>query len=117
VCGQNADDSAIAFIGHPDVRAKLAAAQRASGTSSFIWDDDDTIAGKRAVVSTDCPATGLVCGDWSKFLITMFGPIRLTVDPYELKKQGKVAVVATGNFDLGPIWPNVFCINSGSVVQ
>lgn len=117
VCGQNADDSAIAFIGHPDVRAKLAAAQRATGTSTFIWEDDDTICGKRAVVSTDSPATGLVCGDWSKFLIVMFGPIRLTVDPYELKKQGKVAVVATGNFDLGAIWPNVFCINSGSVVQ
>jgi hypothetical protein len=70
-----------------------------------------------AVVSTDSPATGLVCGDWSKFLIAMFGPIKLTVDPYELKKSAKVAVVATGYFDLGPIWPNVFCINSGSVVQ
>ena len=114
VCGQDADDPSIAFIGHPDVRAKLAAAQRASGTSTFIWQDDDKICGKRAVVTT---ATGLVCGDWSKFYVCMFGLLRLTIDPYELKKQEKVAIVATGYFDLGPIWPNVFCINSGSVVQ
>jgi HK97 family phage major capsid protein len=115
VSGQFADEPSMAFIGHPDVRAKLAAAARAAGFD-FIWKDNETIAGKRALTSTDSPATGLVCGDWSKFVICMFNPNRLTVDPYELKKQAKIAVVATGYFDLGPIWPNVFAVNSGSVV-
>jgi HK97 family phage major capsid protein len=114
---QNANpNGALAWILHPDVVAKWATVQKFAGSSTGLWDTDNTVAGKPVFTTTDAPATGAVFGSWSDFLICFWGPTRLVIDPYEQKKQGKIAVTAHQYCDFGPLWPNLFTINSGSVV-
>jgi HK97 family phage major capsid protein len=117
VAGQNATDANIMFVSHPSVREKWANVQRASGTSTFLWADNDTIAGKPALVTTNCPSTSICCGDFSNFLIGLWGPAVATVDPFTNKRSEKIEIVVTQLADVGAVWPNAFCINSGSVTQ
>jgi HK97 family phage major capsid protein len=117
VAGQNATDANITFISHPSVREKWMNVQRFSGSSTSLWSDDDTIAGKPALVTTNCGATQICCGDFSMTLIGLWGAARVTVDPYNQALSEKIRLFVTQLADVAVAYPAAFCINSGSAVQ
>lgn len=114
---QNALDANIKFIAHPSVREKWMNLQRFTGASTSLWSDDDTIAGKQAFVTTNCPSTSIVCGDWTLCSFVFWGPLQLTVDPFSNKRSEKIEIVATQYCDVVFVYPNAYTINSGSVTQ
>jgi HK97 family phage major capsid protein len=108
----------LAWILHPDVALqKWSTNQEFSGSSFGLYHPGDrTVAGYPVFLTTDASATGAVFGDWSQFRIVMFGPVRLVLDPVSLKRQGKIEITAHAYVDFGPVFPNCYTVNSGSVV-
>lgn len=78
----NAADEEISFIAAPAVREMLETRERATG-SGFIW-DDDRVASRPAFVSTDVPASTLLCAAWSSVYVPIWGPgITIELNPYD----------------------------------
>jgi len=115
------DPNSLAWILHPDVAlGKWSTNQEFSGSSFGLYHlDANTVAGAPVFMTTDASTTGAVLGSWSDFLICLWGPMRVVVDPYSQaeRKAGKVGITVHQYVDFGPIWPNLFCVNSGSVVS
>jgi HK97 family phage major capsid protein len=68
----NTNDSAVAWLATPAVRGILAARENAAG-DSYIWDLGDTLAGRRANVSTIMPSATMIAGDFSQLVYALFG--------------------------------------------
>ena len=121
IADANGDDSAIAFAANPNVREKwMNVARFGAGTSAALWNDDGTIAGRPARVSTNVPSGGIIAGDFSNLVFGFFGPdnpVMLTVDPYAQKRAGIVEVLATIYGDIALTLPQTFVVNSGSAIQ
>ena len=117
VAQNNALDANIRWIAAPQVREKWATVQRASGTSSFLWNDDDTVAGKPAFVTTNCPTTSICCGDFTMASFVFWGPTTFTIDEFSQKRSEQVEVTVTQMCDFITPFPGAYCINSGSVTQ
>ena len=116
----NADDQSLAAISHPAVRTKWRTLQKWSGASVSIWEADrDEIAGRPARVTTNCPATSIVVGDWTQYAIATWGAdtIRLIVDPFSLAMSGRIRFTAEMLADCGPLQPAAFCVSNDSAVQ
>jgi len=114
---QNATDENLRFIAAPQVREKWANIQRWSGASTALWSDDDTVAGKHSFVTTNCPSTSIVCGDFSLCWLVFWGPAEFTVDPYTSKRTETLEISATQLADIIFTYPAAFTINSGSATQ
>ena len=87
-------EDALAWVGTPAVQELLGARERATGGGRFLWDSDGVLG--RLANATKNTATGaLVCGDFSKAVIGIFGPgIRIDVDPsQDFNSAGLVARV------------------------
>ena len=67
------NDPAVSWIGHPTLRKLLGARQRFTGVDSALW-DNDLIDNRPARVTVNCPATTLICGDFSLITLGVFGP-------------------------------------------
>jgi HK97 family phage major capsid protein len=117
VAQNNALEANIRWIAAPQVREKWATVQRASGTSSFLWNDDDTVAGKRAFVTTNCPSTSICCGDFTLASFVFWGPAMFTIDPFTQKRSEQIEITVTQMCDFITPFPGAYCINSGSATQ
>jgi HK97 family phage major capsid protein len=117
VSSQNTVDSNIRFIGHPLVRQKLMGVQKFSGSSTTLWDLDESICGKGAFVTTNIGSTSLCAGDFSTLRLVLFGAATVIADPFISKRSQKIELVINQRADLICPFPAAFCINSGSVTQ
>ncbi len=121
VASNNADDSAIGWILHPDVREVWATKARASNTSTFLYEvANDTVLGKRAFITTNASATGAICGDWTKLAFLQFGPdgglIEFTTDPYSDVLKDEIRIVAETLSDVLVIRPTNFIYATDTTV-
>jgi len=78
------------------------------------------VLGYPSFVTKNCPDSSAVAGDFSKVVLAIFGddaPVRLTIDPFSLKKEERIEVVATllGSIALRNL--NALAISSGSTTQ
>lgn len=81
----------LAWIGAPDVQETLGGRERASGGGRFLWDDDG-IMGRPAYATKRAPTGTLVCGDWSRCIVGIWGnSFELEVDPYYGFTSGHLA--------------------------
>lgn len=62
----------LSWVGAPDVQETIGGRERASGGGRFVWDDDG-IMGRPAYATKRAPAGTLVCGDWSRCVIGIWG--------------------------------------------
>lgn len=77
-------EEALQWVGTPQVQELLGARVRetgATGSGRFLWDDSGVL-GRPAYASRTAPASALVCGDFSKAVVGLWGPgIRVDIDP------------------------------------
>jgi HK97 family phage major capsid protein/HK97 family phage prohead protease len=107
IAAANADESNMAHLTTPEVRASLKKRPKLQNTAALpIWADNNTVNGYRAEVSNQVPKTlgggaahGIVFGDWSQLLIGDWGVMEIIVDPYRLKKQGMIEVTSYTQMD------------------
>ena len=73
----------LAWIGAPDVQDVLGGRERAAGGGRFLWDDNGVM-GRPAYASSYVAAGTLVCGDWSRAVIGLWGPgFVVEINPFE----------------------------------
>ena len=110
VADANAPDEYISFIGTPTVRELLEKRERASG-SGFIW-DDDKVASRPGYVSTDIPASTLICGAWPSIWLGIWGSgFVIEVNPYDSTgfKSGTIQARILVSMDVCILHPAAFC--------
>jgi HK97 family phage major capsid protein len=89
----DASEPSIAFLGTPTVRELLMTRERAAG-SGYVWDNNQ-VAGKPAHVSTQVPAATLICADWSRVLLALWGDgFELEVTPFASAANFKAGVIS-----------------------
>jgi HK97 family phage major capsid protein len=118
----NADGPAMGWAQSPDTRAKWKAIQRASGTSTFLQADDNTVAGYTAAMTTELNSTNAgdkcVFGNWSDLAIGIFfDGVWVSVNPYSLDTTGETRYVFHLYCDVSLRHPASFCISTDSAAQ
>jgi hypothetical protein len=109
----NAPDEAIAFVGTPQVRELLETRERATG-SGFVW-DADTVASRRALVSSDVPAATLICGAWSDAILALWGDgFVFELNPFDPTgfKTGTIQARLVVSCDVAIAHPSAWCVAS-----
>lgn len=108
----NALNGGLAYITNAKGRGFLKQTLRsATAGSKFIWDDDDTINGYKAISTNQVPSnlvkgtSGTVCsailfGNWRELLVAEWGALDLVTDPYSQADKGLVRVVSTQLVDI-----------------
>jgi len=91
----------IKFVGTPAFKQYLKNLNASSANIKFAWGDDNTLLGLPAMAANGVNANQLWLGDWSKSAQAMFGDMEIIVDPYSVKKSGKVEVYAVQLADSG----------------
>lgn len=105
----NAVDANIAYIGTPAVRELLEGRERATG-SGFIW-DNDRVASRPAYVTTDVPASTLICGDWSEIILGLWGSgLQVEVNPYANFQAGIIGARIIVGCDVAVKHAASFCV-------
>jgi HK97 family phage major capsid protein len=73
ITAANGDDDSISFVANPDVREKWRTLERFSGGGRALWEDGNICAGRNAYVTTNCPTTKILAGDFSKLIFPTWG--------------------------------------------
>ena len=98
-----------AYLVHPLMAATLKTTEVAANTGVFIL-KDGMMNGHRVQVSTNVPATTVVFGAWSEFVLATWGILALDVNPYGATDfaKGNVKVRAILDLDVGVRRPGAF---------
>ena len=99
-----------AYTMRPSMKGKLKTTVKASGTSDFIWENNQ-VNGMRAASTTQMGANQILFGDFSQAMIGLWGAVDLTIDKATKAKSGgsvlrifqdaDTAVRHAGAFSLG----------------
>jgi len=103
----------LRWIGTPAVQGLLAARERSISGGRFLW-DDGAILGRPASATSYAPPGTLVCGDFSKAVLGMWGPPSVTVEinPYQNFKSVGLAARVVLAVDAAFPAPGAFCVAS-----
>ena len=108
VASDKATDANVRFIGTPGVRELLMKREQAAG-SGLVW-QGDTVAGKRAAVTTDMPSATLICGDFSQCVLGLWSDgIQVAVNPFDTFNTGVVSMRAMVLADVAVLHAGAFC--------
>lgn len=113
VAAANAPNDGIAFIGTPLVRELLEKRERATGLG-FIW-DNDRVASRPAEVSTNVPASTLICAHWPSIHVLLWGAgFQFEVNPFDPAgfKTGKIQARVLVACDVAAVHPASICVAS-----
>lgn len=92
------------YVTTPAVAALLMARQRFSSTDTPLWNGniyDGTMAGFRAMSSTQTPSATTIFGDWSQLVIGEWGTLEVDVNPFANFAAGIIGVRAFYTVDIG----------------
>jgi HK97 family phage major capsid protein len=93
-----------AFATTRAVAALLAQRQKASGTSSFLWEGslfEGQLCGVRAMTSGNTPSGTIIFGDWPAILIASWGTLVVELNPFSNFPAGIVGARVMHSLDLG----------------
>lgn len=102
----------LTWIGAPDTQETLGGRERAAGGGRFLWDDNG-IMGRPAVATSYATAGSLVCGDWSRCTVGIWGDaFELEIDPYYGFNTGQLAARMTLSCDVMFHPATAFCVST-----
>jgi len=91
-----------------DYYAFLMGAYVDAGSGRFVLENGQ-INGIPVIYSNNMPANNLLLGDFSKFVVGVWGGVDLVINPYTRAKDGVLEVVINQFFDMGCLYPQAFC--------
>lgn len=111
VAGYNHERGLPKYLTNTKVAAKLKTTQVFTGTSGVpVWSPDNVLNGHPAVVSNIVPsnltkgtatnASAIVYGNFSDFMVGMWGGTEYIIDPYTKKKSGQIEVTANAFWNM-----------------
>lgn len=117
-----ANVDASSWLFNPSVAAKLAGAEKSTGTGIYLLNDEGRMAGLQSYSTnqvpndaTPDPDTGIaILGDWSQVLLGIWSEIDILVNPYAQPAYGRggVLVRAMSTVDVGVRHPQAFVVAS-----
>jgi HK97 family phage major capsid protein len=110
VATNNADLGTLAYLTNARVRGRLKTTEKATSTAQFVWTDNGTLNGYKALTSnqvrsnlTKGTSTGvcsaILYGNWADLLMGLWGGLDVIVDPYSQSTSGTMRVVAFQSVD------------------
>jgi HK97 family phage major capsid protein len=114
------NDGSFGWATDPTVRDKWQQAQKATNYPVYLWEntgDDDTfgrVNGRRAISSTQLPASEVIFGKWSEMLICSWVGVEILVDPYSFAITAELRVRASLLADIQFRYPLAFCASADS---
>lgn len=108
-----ARESHLMFVGGSTTQDVLAGRERLAGSGKAIWDDSGNVAGLRAVATNRIPLDALVCGDFSKLAIAIWGGLEVEVNPFANFQAGIQGARVMASLDIGVLQPGAFSVASG----
>lgn len=103
-----ADGQSLQWITTPAVRKLLRARELATG-SGAVW-AADTVLGHPAHVTTTMPAATMICGDWSRCVLALWGGLTVEINPYAGFASGVRALRLLVSLDTGLLTPGAFSV-------
>jgi len=113
----NAARGTLTWIVAPATEADWRGIVKVANNAVFLWDDDNRVAGYRALVTNQIPASGAddnktFFGNFADLIIGEWDGLDVVVDPYSLSLQHQIRVVVTRLVDLGVRNAVSFCVST-----
>ncbi len=103
-------EGALQWVGPPAMQTLLGTRERVASGGRHLW-DDGTILGRPAHATKLAPATTLICGDFSKAIVALWGTgIRIEIDPYTSFTTGVLSARVVLDVDLAFPQPTAFSV-------
>lgn len=112
IAQENSDVQSMAFVANPAFRGyakttlKFPAASTNGGT---IWEMGNSVNGYRTEVTNQINTGDIFFGNFSDFLIGLWGGLEITVDPYTHSAKGRIRLVFMQDVDFAVRRPVSFC--------
>jgi HK97 family phage major capsid protein len=110
IAGDNADIGTLAYLTHTLGRGYLKSTPKVSTEAIYMWSEQNTLNGYRAIASNQVPANlsqggvvdayALIFGNWADLVIGLWGGMDILVNPYANDLAGAVRVVALQDVDI-----------------
>lgn len=100
-----------AYVTTPAVAKLMAQRTRFSNQDTPIWDgsvSDGTMAGARAMSTTNCPASTVIFGDWSQLVVGMWDELVIEVNPFANFRAGIIGLRGLLSCDIAVRWRESF---------
>jgi hypothetical protein len=79
-----------------------------AGSGRFVLENGQII-NIPTIYSNNMPANNILMGDFSKFVMGVWGGVDLVINPYTKAKEGLLEIVVNQFFDMGCLYPQAFC--------
>jgi HK97 family phage major capsid protein len=113
IATDNADVNSMNYLTTPAVRGALKTTERASGTASFIWENNTSpVNGYGANVTNQISDNKVFFGDFSQLLVGMWDGLDVTVDPFTLAANGQIRIVMQNLVDIAIRHAESFCVST-----
>ncbi len=100
IAESNADVTAMSYISTPGFRGHAKTTRKfTDGNDGTIWEPGNTVNGYACGISNQVVAGDVIFGDWSQFLMGMWGGLDITVDPYTHSDKGRIRVTQFQDVD------------------
>lgn len=106
----NADMGTLRYLMNSATRGALKTTPKGPTTNGTFVYDGNEVNGYGVVVSNQVGNKDVFYGDWSQFVMGMWGGLDLMVDPYAGATAGNVRVIAMQSCDFVVKQPTAFCL-------
>jgi HK97 family phage major capsid protein len=111
--GDRLDGTGAYHLTTQAVAAVLAARQKASNTSSFLWEGSiygGILGGCPAFTTSNIPTGKLIFGAWDFALMVSWGDLKIEVNPYANFQAGIVGMRILHDIDVATLDPAAFAV-------
>lgn len=106
----NAAVDSMAYIINAGTKGHCKTTQKFTGTNGApIWEDGNQINGYKALVTNQVNTGDVFLGNWSDFIVGLFGGLEILVDPYSYSNKGAIQVTGFQDVDFGARHAESFC--------
>lgn len=110
ISADNADVDSMLYVGNSRFRGVAKTTQKFSGggNTGTIWEPGNTVNGYRTEISNVVANGDVFMGNWSDFLVGMWGGLDVTVDPYTQSDKGRIRITQFQDVDFTVRRPESF---------
>ena len=117
----NTPDASLGYVTSFAVASKWQQIAEVATFPRWLWDGNQwsgTVAGLPAKATNNVTNNRVICGDWTKLAVAIFGEaIEILADPFAQKKLALVEFLATALVDTAPINSSNFAVSTDSGAQ
>jgi len=115
VAVDNALTGELGYVTDPATMAALMGKSKDTGSGQFVWSENNTVAGYKAMASSIVTSGDVFFGNWNDLIIGQWGGLDLNLDDKSLSTAGAHRVVALQDCDVAVRHAVSFAFNNDTV--